>query len=299
MRLAGRDDNQQAPRSDMDYCTLITDRTIFNPGETVHFKAVLYRGYYEYKVRAGVKLTAELFDTQNNKLATKELVTNEFGSVAGDFELVRTDRNGRYVIWISEGGKRLATAGVTVDDVVLPTYTLTWEPDDSAHLPGDTIRVRGKIAAYSGHSLGAADISYEVSSYSDFREAGTLELASDGSFEIAFKAGDRDYMSYNITVKVTDGTGETLSFSTGRQSCNILPLNLQLLNAAEGQLGRSGVRIVSASAADFKVTVDGGKDYSRLKMGWTLRHGDEVVGKGKAALNEVFHVDMSGWISIS
>ena len=293
MRLAGRDDNQQAPRSDMDYCTLITDRTIFNPGETVHFKAVLYRGYYEYKVRAGVKLTAELFDTQNNKLATKELVTNEFGSVAGDFELVRTDRNGRYVIWISEGGKRLATAGVTVDDVVLPTYTLTWEPDDSAHLPGDTIRVRGKIAAYSGHSLGAADISYEVSSYSDFREAGTLELASDGSFEIAFKAGDRDYMSYNITVKVTDGTGETLSFSTGRQSCNILPLNLQLLNAAKGQLGRSGVRIVSASAADFKVTVDGGKDYSRLKMGWTLRHGDEVVGKGKAALNEVFHVDMS------
>lgn len=194
-------------------CLILTDRSAFTPDETVHFKAVLFKGHYHFKAVTSTDVTAILKDAENHEISRQELKTNEFGSVAGEFVLQRAKRNGIYTIVVQEGGRTIATRGVTVDDFVLPTFTLSWDKDDREYEPGDTVEVKGNIIAFSGHNLGSAQCSYTVRRYGEMISEGTLIPDSAGNFEIGFTAGAENWTTYNVNVKVTDATGETLEFN--------------------------------------------------------------------------------------
>ena len=200
------------------HCMLITDRTAFNPEETVHFKAVLFKGYYKYRTcSAGTRVKATLLDPKSGELSSVELKTDDFGSVSSEFFLPRTANNGRYTITISLAGEShvLQSAGIRVDDYVLPTFDLLWDRNDREYHPGDTVRVSGNLRSYSGHNLGAADITYTVSKYSQTVMSGNLTADIRGDFAIEFPTDPSDsWQNYRITVKTVDTTGETREFST-------------------------------------------------------------------------------------
>lgn len=194
-------------------CRIFTDRSAFSPDETMHFKAIVYKGHYTFMtVGQGHRLTAKLFDAENKEISEVELSTNEFGSVAGEFKLERRRRNGIYRISIEDNGRRLASQSVRVDDFVLPTFDLTWNRDERDYHPGETVTVGGNIRSFSGHSIGAADISYEINGTDNF--SGKITPATNGDFSISFDTGkEPEWQHYYITVKAVDATGETLEFS--------------------------------------------------------------------------------------
>ena len=73
---------EYSPDEDQLHAYLITDRSAFNPDETVFFKAMLYTGEYTLKnCPAGRKVTARLMDARGREIDHKDLETNEFGSV--------------------------------------------------------------------------------------------------------------------------------------------------------------------------------------------------------------------------
>ena len=217
---------------------LITDRTAFNPGETVHFKGICYIGTYEYSLSpAGSKVTVQLYDPQGNMLSEKELTTNEFGSVDGSFELVGGTRGGLYDLRLKRNGSTLCHRSLRVDEFVLPTFDISWDRDTNLYLMGDEITFSGRLAAYSGHSLGSARATYEIGNYSKNSVfSGDLELSSDGRFKIQFPSDDSRYgQMYIIKITVTDATGETLTFDHSAYVHGDLPLNLSLANRTEGR----------------------------------------------------------------
>lgn len=276
-------------------CEIITDRSAFNPGETVHFKAILYRGTYSYDAfGAGENVKVRLMDAENKKVAEQKLKTNEFGSIAGEFELVKGSRGGSYRIIVEYGGKDLKSHYITVDEFVLPTFTLAWDEPEHICLAGDRITVSGKVLSYSGHSLGGVRAEYEVQGGRD-KITGGLELKEDGSFEFSFQTPDDREAWYSINMKVTDATGETLEFSTSRNTARRLSLSLSLENPAKGSVdfmdGNYG-ELFNGDVARVRYDID---KYEGLAMTYALSRDGKVLGEGRATESGVLEFDLGDY----
>ena len=214
------DEREYNPDENQLHARLITDRSAFNPDETVYFKALLYSGVYTLKnCPAGQKVTARLEDARGQEIGSKELVTNEFGTVAGEFVLKRGDRNGMYRLEIRQGNRILDTRSLRVDDFVLPTYELIWNHERVFYRPVDKIEFKGTLLSYSGHGLGAANVTYTLRRDWEDIVTGILPLDGNGNFSIEADVPDNDdYISFSLEIKVVDGTGETKTFES---SCHV------------------------------------------------------------------------------
>ena len=289
--------------ADVEHAMLITDRRAFNPGETVQFKGICYTGTYEYRLApAGYGCVVTLSDPEGKEIGRKLLTTNEFGSVEGSFPLsTKGSRGGMYAIDLqTRDGKRLSHNTIRVDEFVLPTFELTWDADNHLYLPGDRIVVSGKVKAYSGHSLGNVRVRYTVSNSLEKDASGELMLDSDGSFSFAFEAsGKRYHWSYPITVTVTDGTGETLSFSTIRVVRSEIGISLRMQNNVKGTYhliggGGSGSGIIREDTAEVLFDL-GGLDRKDLKISYkvTADAGGKQVAAGTARAGETVSVPIA------
>ena len=298
--------------SDNLFADIFTDRTSFNPDETVHFKVVAYHGDRSRELSAvgkGKPLTAKLLDTEGNVISSMKLTTDEFGSAAGDFILERRSRNGYYRLNIYDGSRELNGVALRVDDFVLPTFELNFDRSDRLYFPGDEVLVNGTLKSYSGHSLSAADIRYTVLGNGKLLKGGSLKLDGDGRFSIPFTAeGNGDYLYFAINVTVTDATGETLSWNTVRNVYRHIPFSGQLLNRSDAALSvpghheyRQNEFYSSEVVSDdiFRIKLHTGNEVlesSRpgLSITYTLSSEGKIVGEGKAAPGETLELDTTG-----
>jgi hypothetical protein len=219
---------------------IMTDRSAFNPGDTVNFKAVLYSGDMVSTVGTsgkGIKVKAVLRDSEGNDLENKSLVTNEFGSVASSFALPEGKRNGFFSIMITANGGYSGNKSFRVDEFVLPTFDVSFEPVPGVILPGDTVTVRGKVNSYSGHSLSEARISYKAGLFNGTVSEGTLSPSSDGSFAIPVATDPgSSWAWYNVTLNIKDNTGETHEYSQSFLVCRTYSMDIDISNDREGEI---------------------------------------------------------------
>ncbi|MCR5325800.1 MAG: hypothetical protein K6E37_03510 [Bacteroidales bacterium] len=290
---------------DVSRAILITDRTAFNPGETVQFKAVFYSGTYEYKLAPeGVEYTVKLFDPKDRELEAKKLKTNDMGAISGAFELIGGDRGGYYSIRIYSGDSSsiLASRDLRVDEFVLPTFELTFDPDNTLYLTGDKIRVTGKAKAYSGHSLGSARAYYTVRGLDYEINNEDLKIASDGSFEFEFQTSVSYRNYFPITVTIVDATGETLKFETSRYAYQYLPLSIDLENKVAGTYSLIPGKVPDAGSGNWIIRDDfarltfktGGYTRKNLKIRYTVKYDGKVVASGTAGSQETLDVSLKG-----
>lgn len=283
-------------------CLVFTDRSAFRPEETVHFKAILYNGRYEYKTAgAGIGLTAVLYDAERNEIIRQPLTTGEYGSAAGDFILKKGTRGGLYSIVILKGERRLCSTYMLVDEFVAPSFTLDWEPDGRLYLPGDGVSIKGRIRSYSGHNLGDAAASYRISRYGKLSDEGQLTLTPDGNFDIRFRAGVQDWSNYLVSVKVTDATGETLEFSRSLSVRNYLHSNTTVRDASTGSFTVKGQdidgQIISNGRLGFSVTLQGpdnAASHPTLKCGYELSRDGKTVARGDSRPGEKTEIRLDG-----
>lgn len=195
-------------------CMILLDRSAFNPGETVHFKAIAYTGTYSFStVAKGTRLQAVISDPEGNEFARLPLTTDEFGAASGEFFLEKGHLGGNYTISVSKASDTIGSRSLRVDEFVLPSFELKWDKDERIYFHGDRIHASGTVSSYNGHSLSNAKARYEVSLYSDVLQSGNLVLDKDGAFDIYYTGSDNiRYGSYVVKITVTDASGETLSF---------------------------------------------------------------------------------------
>ena len=281
------------------HALIITDRGAYNPGETLHFKAVLYNGTYEYEFpKEGTEVKVELYDPKGNSLGTRSLKTNGLGAVAGDFALVGGSRGGRYRLEVSSAGKYLSSCYVRVDEFVLPTFDLQWDKDNTMYFQGDEITVSGKVTSYSGHNIGGVRAQLEARGY--FKKE--IELRPDGTFTHSFTCKSDGYgEAIPITLTITDDTGETLSFETYRYVNHSIPLRADLRNGVKGRYTlKGGTRyygndwIVRDPFIKIHFGTDG-LDREGLKLRYEVRNEKDVlVANGDAKPQEVKDISLQG-----
>ena len=220
---------------------VFTDRSIYRPGQTVYFKAIAIKtkkGKSEVLVKEPVY--AVLLNTNDEEIKELELVTNEFGSVSGEFILPNNGLNGNYYIEFDGDDKDLYTEHYfSVEEYKRPKFETKFNPVIETFKVDDSITIKGKAIAYSGSNITDAKFVYRVhrkveyphwyfwyrsNFYSEPQEITHGEsLTNDkGEFEITFKAiPDRSVdktslpiFNYEITADVTDLNGETRSATT-------------------------------------------------------------------------------------
>lgn len=285
------------------YCSIFTDKTAFNPGETVKFKAVFYEGDLNKGVQvldAGKSVQAWLMNSEGKEISKAELSTNEYGSVAGEFLIPEGERNGRFSVEVRYGTDHVSSKSIIVDEFILPTYDLSFNSVDSLYFVGDEIEVKGIVSSYSGHPLDAAQVSYSIDGRGRRISQGDIDLAQDGAFSVRFKSLPDIYW-YNVTVKVKDSTGETKEFSRSVFVLDQINLEVDLENAAEGEVSLSSssweiCRLLSVQEAKVKFTAFNTEGISvPVKIDYRIENpSGKVVESGSAMSGETESLGLPG-----
>lgn len=219
---------------------IFTDRGAYNPGDTVDFKVLIYftDGINAAEVSpAGAKYKVVLVNAEGRDVESVDLITNDFGSMSGWFVLPEGERNGDFTIRVVTDSETAVSKSIRVDEFVLPTFDVAFDDIDKQYFPGDEVVVTGKVTSYSGHPVASGKAVYEVGTYGSNVASGPLEMGSDGTFRIGFKAVDEDYrVLYRVSVRITDDTGETHEYNRPVYVSGSMIVNAELVNAAEGNL---------------------------------------------------------------
>ncbi len=296
------------PRGENEYryenAVLFTDRALYKPADTIHFKLICYKaGETAGEVLAGktVKVTIR-HQAEKDPAATLEVTTNEMGSASGAFTLPEGSKNGTYRI---DAGY-YATARVRVEEYKRPNFSVSLQPVEEALCYGDVIRQGGQLKSYAGFSVAGGEIWYRVIrtswdrtygrylSREDLLE-GTVISDGDGHFDIVFQAERPEYKdhddallhsSYQIQVRATDPQGETHETSIIVPVADIpVDLNVELPDNEHFE-SRLIVDKDRVKAVTIKGSTLNGTPYS-IVTGWTVTDAaGVVVAKGTATTNE-------------
>ncbi len=213
---------------------LFTDRSLYRPGQVVYFKGI---AYYSNKNKQEVQKSASyevtLYDTNHQKVSSKTLKTNEFGSFAGEFVLPDGGLNGAYRI---QAGRFSET--IFVEEYKRPTFEVIVDKPKAEIRFGSKVTLSANVKAFAGYNIGSAKVKYRITRTSHrycwwWHEpeteitTGTTQSDSNGKFEVSFipekpKTGAEtwrgSFYTYTIKADVTDPKGET---QTAEQSISV------------------------------------------------------------------------------
>lgn len=288
---------------------VMLDRAAFKPDETVKFKVIVYEVAPDGTLSAArpdTDVTIKLMNSQRDLLEQCDLRLNEFGSAAGEFVLDNIKRNGSHSIMVySKNGKLITgSASFVVDEYLLPSFDVRFEEQDTPVFPGDTIVVKGRVESYSGHSLASADVEAKVMLDDKVVMQEAVSLAPDGSFAVYFADSEADeylYSPYEVEVKVTDLTGETLSFYSRRHVMRTPRLSVSISNPSEGSFRLIEDRAMpgvilgeDVARMSFTVSDNGGTEYAGLPLTYRLEKDGKKISEASAVTGEVTGADLAG-----
>ncbi|NOZ06097.1 MAG: hypothetical protein GXP41_07070 [Chloroflexi bacterium] len=142
---------------------LYTDRPIYRPGQTVHFKGIIRRDHdARYELLTEVpKLDVSARDSMGKKIYTETLSLDEFGTIHGDLTLASEATTGNYYLSTKVSGR---TYGVNfkVAEYRKPEYQVTVQADKDSYINGDTINVNVESSYYFGGAVADAPLRWRV-----------------------------------------------------------------------------------------------------------------------------------------
>ncbi len=223
-----------------------TDRSIYRPGQTVHYKGICIRfdkNENNYTVLTGEDLTVIFADANNKEIDRLRCRTNDYGSFSGSFTAPRDRLTGRMRIYV-HGGPSGSTF-LNVEEYKRPKFRVTVAPPEEAAKLAAPVTVKGTATAYTGASIGGADVRWRVvrevqyppwwgwyywwrTPRGDSQEIanGRATTAADGTFSITFTAHpdqkipekEEPVFRFTVYADVTDTAGETRS---ARRTVNV------------------------------------------------------------------------------
>lgn len=200
-----------------------TDRSIYRPGQTVNYKVIAYDDNDNRKgVVPDFQVRMVATDQNGQQLASESKRTNEYGSVAGSFQLPLSGfLQGAIYLTFNEG---VAYQYITAEEYKRPTFETVFDTLKTQYALGDSITVSGKAVAFAGYPITNAKVTVSVSEQRFFPWSykGSVEQYNDmefttvtddkGNFSIRFKSQKWDEMFgvyYSISAIVVNPTGET------------------------------------------------------------------------------------------
>src|SRR5712692_9130341 len=142
-----------------------TDRPVYRPGHTVHFKVILRtRSGERYTVPGGQSVQIVIEDPTSKQLLQANLPVSPFGTVHGELNLLETAALGYYSISVNTGGQRHynMTGGFHVEEYKKPEYEVKVTPSQARVLQGEAIAATIEAKYYFGEPVAGAAVKWVV-----------------------------------------------------------------------------------------------------------------------------------------
>ncbi len=221
--------------------TFFTDRSIYRPGQTIYFKAVVTEkdGEGQPKILSNQEVEITFYDANYQKVESLKLRTNDFGTVNGSFIAPRSGLLGQMYIQSNKGNDRQY---LRVEEYKRPRFEVQFKPVEGSYKFDEEVNVKGTAMMYAGSPVDGATVKYRVVRrvrypywfywyYLSYRPGATedTEIANgesktdeEGNFDIKFIAlpdrsipkGRKPQFDYTVYAEVVDITGETQSSQT-------------------------------------------------------------------------------------
>lgn len=118
---------------------IYTNQPVYRPAQEVNFKAIMRKvSQNELENFSGKKVAVRIKSPKNKEVYTKELTTNEFGTVAGNFILDEEADLGNYSILLQVDGIDYY-GSFSVEEYKKPEYKVNIELDKNQYSSGDEI----------------------------------------------------------------------------------------------------------------------------------------------------------------
>lgn len=227
------------PKSSLKPSSLIyTDRSVYRPGQKLHWKVVAYKALGdqpEYSTVPGQTLKITLRDANNKAVLEQKVKTNSFGTASGSMMIPTGRLLGRWSLESDYGNPR---STLLVEEYKRPTFEVSLKDAEGALRLNQDVTLAGEGRYYFGLPVAAGTVRWKVS-----REAiypwwwgywfrlpvneraesvgtGVAKLDDQGKFHIKFRpqakeSADSKGVSYRYRVEadLTDEGGETRSTS--------------------------------------------------------------------------------------
>ena len=210
--------------ADRPELTLLTDRSIYRPGQVVRFKGIAFDRRAQRVLEAGTAFEIRLQDANRREVGRASFRTNEYGSFSGEFVLPVGGVNGVYRL-VSDCGSQ----SFRVEEYKRPSFEVVVDkPQAETHF-GQPVAFTGTVRTYAGHRPDNARITYRVTRRPHYWYAwrglpeepvasGMLVADAEGRFTGSFtpeRGRDGSLLfpeqcyTYAIEVAATDSKGET------------------------------------------------------------------------------------------
>jgi uncharacterized protein YfaS (alpha-2-macroglobulin family) len=219
---------------------IYTDRSIYRPMQKIFWKVLVYKeeqGAGAFRTMPSIPVAVSLMDPNGQRVESKVVSTNSFGTAAGEFSIPTGRMLGAWRIECSLNG----SAVVRVEEYKRPTFEVTLKDPTAPLRLNKPAILQGEVKYYFGLPVVNGSVKWQVSrvpvypwwwnwyapagarsSGSQTVARGTALLKEDGSFSVSFtpeaderKAAESREItySYQLTTDVTDEGGETRSAS--------------------------------------------------------------------------------------
>ena len=218
--------------SGVHYSTcLFTDRAIYRPGQTVHFKGIVVRfdnGEQTLSTRFNEEINFSDANWQN--IASHSFTTDDYGSFSGSFVIPTDLLNGTFHL-----NGRHGSATIRVEEYKRPSFEINFESVTEQYKLNEDVTIHGSVDALAGFGLDDVKYSYRVTRKTSFPwrcwwwwypavpdvpiDCGEARTDENGKFAFSFnlkpslktKPEQQPVFTYEIVVTATSAQGETHS----------------------------------------------------------------------------------------
>lgn len=167
--------NYRQHKNQSNYIKLLTDLSLYHPGDTIGFAAIAYR-YTDagYSLLCEHELSTVLYDVNGNKIDSVKISTDEYGRAEGRLLIPQSGVLGNFTIrsiditkeGVSEQESRTnpaeGIATVMVAEYKAPTFFVQLDSIAPEYTPGTEVTIKGSVTTYSGMPVGGASVKLTV-----------------------------------------------------------------------------------------------------------------------------------------
>ena len=188
---------------------LVTDKPIYQPGQVVRVRALLFG--QDRRPLSNGKVTLEISDPKNNKVFKRELTTSPFGNVHADFPLADQVNLGAYSISVGTG-RVGARQTIEVKRYSLPRFEVQLEPAAKVVEPGKPLRVTVRATWMFGEPVVGAALHVWTAPRGDTGYPAKLEAKTDASGEFTTEVpAPAEVGDFEVRAKVAAEGGEAIT----------------------------------------------------------------------------------------
>ncbi|CVK16666.1 Uncharacterized conserved protein YfaS, alpha-2-macroglobulin family [Apibacter mensalis] len=264
-----------------------TDRSMYRPGQKVFFKVIIYtKNKNKTLLVKNQKVILSLNNANGKEISKLELISNEYGSVFGEFILPQEGLTGNYYLTSNFSNDAYY---FSVEEYKRPKFEIIFDEFSGNYKLDEQVTSKGKAISYNGTPVSNAKVQYRIERkdlfplyrlynpipYLDNSEIitqGELTTDKEGVFTISYPAIAKDikkdneyrYYTYIISVDVTDINGETQTKKT-KVTIGDLPIQLTLqLPEVSTQKDFTKIIIQSTNLNEVRVFSQGIVNLSKL-----------------------------------